>query len=74
MHRPPGVDIMVFLRFLLFAVLFYYIIKWLWGRFISPAGRRTQGRDGSGRDDYSELTDQKIEDVDYEEIKPGDEK
>lgn len=65
---------MAFLRFLLLAVLFYYVIKWLWGRFFSPGVRRPQGGESGGRDNYSELTDQKIDDVDFEDIKPGDER
>ena len=73
MRQPPEVDIMTFLRFFLFAVLFYYAIKWLWGLLFAPGGRRTQDGEKGGVDDYSELTDQKIEDTDFEDIKPGDE-
>jgi len=64
---------MVFLRFLLLAILFYYVIKWIWSRFLAPKGSRSQEGTHGGRDEYSELTDQKIEDVDFEDIKPGDE-
>jgi len=63
---------MTFLRFILLLVLAYYLLKlfsrWILG--ISGAKRERTG-DASARPEerrYNELTDQEIEDADYEEI------
>lgn len=62
---------MAFLKFFLFAVLFYYAIKLFWRWLFAPGGRRTKDGEKGGGENYSELTDQKIDDVDFEDIKPG---
>lgn len=72
--EPPIVYpvIMIFIRFILLLVLAYYLLKlfirWILG--ISD-GRKTRNAGASyrsGSRSYSELTDQEIEDADYEEI------
>ena len=63
---------MTFLRIILFAVLLYYGIKlcvaWIFGagkkRVKVSRSRRSKNAD----DRYGDLTDQRIEDADYEEI------
>ena len=63
------------LRIILVFALIYYFIKVL-GRWLS-AGARSEsvgGKNGSARSksDYDELTDQAIEDADFEDISEGD--
>ncbi|MBN2071248.1 MAG: hypothetical protein JW814_07295 [Candidatus Krumholzibacteriota bacterium] len=62
---------MLFFRILLIFGLAYYLIK-IFGRSFNPGRRSGKPRTGTGGDrrdeDYSELTNQKIEDADYEEI------
>ena len=58
------------LRLVLTVTLVFYLLKWI-GRWIS-AGAGDDGRPGTGigkkKDDYSDITDQKVEDADFEEI------
>jgi len=67
---------MTFLRFILLLVLAYYLLKlfsrWILG--ISGGKRERTGGASSSSEKrrYGELTDQKIEDADYEEIGTGD--
>ena len=68
---------MVFLRFILLVILGYYLLK-LFARWIlGLSGGRGDGRKAPAGDPensrYSELTDQEIEDADYEEIVTKDE-
>jgi hypothetical protein len=62
---------MLLLRFILIFALFYYLLKllfrWLAG---SSSGRGGRGwRMGtSKKQEYNDLTDQKIEDAEYEEL------
>lgn len=63
---------MIFLRFILLLVLAYYLLKLFYRWILGSLGaRREETGDGSsgprGRN-YSKLTDQEIEDADYEEI------
>ncbi len=63
---------MTFLRFILLLVLAYYLVKiifrWILG--IPGAGRRHRPRPSPEKSDlrYRELTDQEIEDAEFEEI------
>ena len=63
---------MTFLRFILLLVLAYYLVKMLSRWILGLSGGRREGgrRDASGESDlrYRELTDQEIEDADFEEI------
>ena len=63
---------MTFLRIILLAVLLYYGIKILAGWIFRSDNKRphVDKRRPAGRDAkrYSDLTDQRIEDADYEEI------
>ncbi len=70
-------ELMVFLRFILLIVLAYYLLKlftrWILGISGGRSVRRGGKTDDSGDRRYSELTDQEIEDADYEEIATKDE-
>ena len=63
---------MIFMRFILFLVLSFYLLKlffrWILG--ISSGKREPAGGAASRPEErrYSELTDQEIEDAEYEEI------
>jgi hypothetical protein len=58
----------ILLRIIFFIVIGWYLIKWL-ARWISgamgDAGRKVDGQSG---DVYGSLTDQKIDDADYEDL------
>lgn len=59
------------LRLFLFFALIYYGIRLLAGWFLSGAreGKRASGMRGKTKEkDYGDLTDQTIEDADYEEL------
>lgn len=61
---------MLLLRFILIFGLVYYFLKllfrWLAG---SSSGRGERGwRRGTKKQEYKDLTDQKIEDAEYEEL------
>jgi hypothetical protein len=77
--EPPIVYpvFMILLRFILLIVLAYYLLKLLmrWILGVSGGGRerKSGSTTGSGNRRYSELTDQEIEDADYEEIATKDE-
>ncbi|MBN2185717.1 MAG: hypothetical protein JW746_10355 [Candidatus Krumholzibacteriota bacterium] len=63
---------MVFLRFLLIFALIYYLLKIIGRAFLSAKKRRdvgTQERNYHESPDYSDKTDQKIEDADFEDLK-----
>ncbi len=67
---------MTFLRILLVLILLYYgirlLVRWI---FRSNDGRLhgdMKGRTGGGDERYRSLTDQSIEDADYEEIDTGE--
>ncbi len=68
---------MILLRFILLIVLAYYLLKILtrWILGISGGRRERNSAATTGPDNrkYSELTDQEIEDADYEEIVTKDE-
>ncbi len=59
---------MSFLRTLFFIVLGWYLLKWL-ARWIA-GGSREEGRRRNGKmeEDYDSLTDQEIDDADYEDL------
>ena len=59
---------MTLLRIIFFIVIGWYLIKWL-ARWISGGSGET-GRKGDRRreDEYGKLTDQKIDDADYEDL------
>lgn len=59
---------LAFLRIFLFIVVGWYLIKWL-SRWVS-AGAAGEGKDGGPDKDtsYKALTDQKIDDADYEDL------
>jgi len=63
---------MTFLRFILLLVLAYYLVKILARWIIGVSSGRREGplRPSPGKRDlrYKELTDQEIEDADFEEI------
>lgn len=68
--------LVILLRIILFIVLFYYLFK-LIGRWLSSGGRGVDfGGKGSNEGkisrDYRHLTDQNIEDADFEEIEKGE--
>lgn len=62
---------MLLLRFILIFALFYYLLKlffrWLTGSS-SGRGERRRRTETSKKQEYSDLTDQKIEDAEYEEL------
>jgi hypothetical protein len=55
------------LRIIFFLVIGWYLIKWL-ARWISGASRETGNKVDGHRDVYGSLTDQKIDDADYEDL------
>ncbi|HSG29182.1 MAG TPA: hypothetical protein VLA34_11935 [Candidatus Krumholzibacterium sp.] len=62
---------MLFLRTLLIFFLIYSLLKWFGALISRTAGRR--GKPGGGKrqapkSDYSDITDQKVEDADFEEL------
>jgi hypothetical protein len=62
--------LLILLRILLLLALIYYFIKLL-GRWLSPGARvdrRGKEAPGSEQVRYRDLTDQTIEDADFEEI------
>ena len=63
---------MTFLRIVLLAVLFYYGIKMIAGWIFRSDKKRLhvnrRGPADTGAKRYSDLTNQRIEDADYEEI------
>lgn len=63
---------MALLRIVLIAVLLYYGIKFLAGWIFRSDRERVhgkrRGRAKGGKEHYRDLTDQQIEDADYEEI------
>ncbi len=65
------------LRFILYVVLVYLSIKfigrWIAGR-LSPGPRAGDEKKGKGNEAYGKFTDQTIDDAEFEEINPGDEK
>jgi hypothetical protein len=67
---------MTFLRFILLLILAYYLLKlfsrWILGISGGKKERASGVSSSSEKRRYSELTDQKIEDADYEEIGTGD--
>jgi len=67
---------MALLRILLIAVLLYYGLKLLAGWVFRPDERRLHAnrskRAKARRERYRDLTDQRIEDADYEEIDAED--
>lgn len=57
-----------FLRVLLFIIAGWYLIKWI-GRWIAGGSAGPTGDKGRKRKDkYESLTDQKIDDADYEDL------
>lgn len=59
---------MTLLRTVLFIVIGWYLIKWL-ARWISGGNTGAGSRKGAQRNDrYESLTDQKIDDADYEDL------
>ena len=68
---------MVFMRFILLIILAYYLLKLFTRWILGVSGGRGSGRGGAAEDPdserYRELTDQEIEDADYEEIVTKDE-
>ena len=59
---------MTFLRILIAFVLVWYLAKVI-TRWITGTGKEERGSNGaSQRNDYTELTDQAIEDAEYEDI------
>ena len=59
---------MTLLRTVLFIVIGWYLIKWL-GRWISGGNQGAGNGKGAKRGDkYENLTDQKIDDADYEDL------
>ena len=69
--------LLVFFRIIIIVVLIYYALKllskWLSSGF-SKASIRTGDQDKGNKKRYKELTDQAIEDADYEEIESEDSK
>lgn len=68
--------VIIVLRFILIFALIYYFIKLL-GRWLSSGTRSESvrgGKKGSARagSDYNKLTDQAIEDADFEDISEED--
>jgi hypothetical protein len=63
---------MLLLRFILILVLVYYLLKLLFRWLVGSSGRRKDGRwrteTSEKKQRYSDLTDQKIEDAEYEEL------
>jgi len=60
--------VLTFLRTLFFIVLGWYLIKWL-ARWISGgAGDAGRKKGSDPEEDYDKLTDQKIDDADYEDL------
>ncbi len=56
------------LRIIFFIAIGWYLIKWL-ARWIAGASGEAGGKvDGQGEDVYGTLTDQKIDDADYEDL------
>jgi hypothetical protein len=57
-----------FLRILFFIVIGWYAVKWL-ARWIAGGSREDRSGAGESREDkYESLTDQKIDDADYEDL------
>ena len=68
---------MILLRFILFLVLAYYLMKLLMRWIVGSSRGGTRYTDGGGPSrgaerPYSALTDQEIEDADFEEIERDD--
>ncbi len=67
--------VIIVLRFILIFALIYYFIKLL-GRWLSSGTRSESVRGGKGSaqagSDYNELTDQAIEDANFEDISEED--
>lgn len=63
---------MLLLRFILIFALFYYLLKLLFRWLAGSSGRRGEGgrrmKTTVKKQQYSDLTDQKIEDAEYEEL------
>ena len=64
-----------FVRIILIVVLLYYLLKLIGRWLFSGARGKSVGGRGNGHKEerYRNLTDQVIEDADYEEIEEGDE-
>jgi hypothetical protein len=61
---------MTFFRLIFFIVIGWVLVRWL-ARWIAGAGGGKQSKTGGGSgagQDYESLTDQKIEDADYEDL------
>jgi hypothetical protein len=66
--------IVTFLRLILLAIIFYYLLKYV-GRWIfAGSGKDSTVRRRSDEPDtrYKNLTDQAIDDADYEDIESGE--
>ena len=62
---------MLMLRTLLIFVLIFGLLRWFGRLLFRSAGRseeKVKGNTGKGRDDYSDITDQKVDDADFEEL------
>jgi hypothetical protein len=59
---------LVFLRTLLFIVAGWYLIKWLAGWITGGSAGPGKDRGPKREDKYESLTDQKIDDADYEDL------
>jgi hypothetical protein len=63
---------MLLLRFILIFALVYYLLKlvfrWMAGSHGNRRGSGSRAAKSEVKDRYSELTDQKIEDAEYEEL------
>jgi len=55
------------LRTILLIVVGWYLVKWL-VRWISSGSGGSDGGRASEKEDYEDLTDQKIDDADYEDL------
>lgn len=56
------------LRTVFFIVIGWYLIKWI-ARWISGGNPGSEGgNEAKRKDDYENLTDQKIDDADYEDL------
>lgn len=67
-NRRKGSEAMTLLRTVLFILIGWYLIKWL-VRWISCGKPGAGSGKGAQRDDrYESLTDQKIDDADYEDL------
>ncbi len=62
---------MILLRFILIFALFYYLLKILFRWLAGSSSGRSKDRwmeEKGKKQEYGELTDQKIEDAEYEEF------